>query len=121
MPKRAVAVLCLICLPMLFLGCGGGGGGAVSTPRSITMSPLNPTVAAGTTYTFTATVVGVTNTAVTWSVQEGSAGGSINSQGVYECNVPGVYHVLAVSQADNSLTTSTTVTVAGGNVSGGIQ
>src|SRR5262249_18875923 len=51
-----------------------------------------------------ALVAGVSNTtnqAVTWSVLEGAAGGSIDANGYYTAPAtPGTYHVQAVSQYD---------------------
>jgi hypothetical protein len=50
---------------------------------------------------FTAAVTGTSNTGVTWSVKEGSTGGSITSSGVYTApSVAGTYHVVATSNAD---------------------
>ena len=65
------------------------------------MAPNNVTLLEGATQTFTATVTGTTNTAVTWSVQE-SFGGTINSTGLYTApqNTWGTFHVVATSQAN---------------------
>jgi Galactose oxidase, central domain len=44
---------------------------------------------------------GTTNLDVTWSVQEGAAGGSITAAGVYTApSLPGTYHVVATSVVD---------------------
>lgn len=57
----------------------------------------------GTSRTFAATVTGTPNTAVTWSVEEGAAGGSIDQAGVYTAPAtPGDFHVVATSQEDPS-------------------
>jgi len=58
-------------------------------------------VSPGTTQSFTATVTGTTNTAVTWSVQE-SVGGTIDSTGLYTApqNSSGTFQVVATSQAN---------------------
>ena len=48
---------------------------------SVTVIPNSITLSSGTTQSFTATVAGTTNSAVTWSVQE-SAGGTIDSTGL---------------------------------------
>ncbi|HEX9121606.1 MAG TPA: kelch repeat-containing protein [Terriglobales bacterium] len=57
----------------------------------------------GATQQFTATVAGSANTAVVWSIQEGSAGGNIDGQGIYTAPaVAGVFHVIATSAADST-------------------
>jgi hypothetical protein len=51
---------------------------------------------------------------VTWSVQEGPTGGSIDDKGRYlSPDHPGVFHVVATSKADPSVTSVGTVTVVG--------
>jgi streptogramin lyase len=53
---------------------------------------------------FTASVSGATNTAVTWELLEGSpSAGTITSSGNYTApGIPGIYHVIARSQQDPS-------------------
>src|SRR5205085_8741284 len=46
------------------------------TPGSVTVSPPSATVQTGGSQTFSATVVGLPGTSVSWSVQERPAGGS---------------------------------------------
>jgi hypothetical protein len=54
------------------------------------------------------------NAAVTWEVQEGAAGGSITSGGVYTApDQLGTFHVVATSSADNSQSATATVSVVG--------
>jgi len=83
---------------------------------SVTLSPTSVTVPEGGAQTFTASVVGST-TGVTWTIQEGSSGGTIvNSTATSAVYVPpgttGTFHVVATS-VDNSAESSTaTVTVA---------
>ena len=66
--------------------------------------------------TFTASVTGLgagQSSAVSWSVQEGSAGGTINGAGTYTApSSAGTFHVIATSVADNTQSASATVTVA---------
>jgi hypothetical protein len=83
---------------------------------TVTISPENVTLNTGGTQTFTATVTGTTNTAVTWSVQEGDAGGTITTTGgVYTApNTAGTYHVVATSQDDPTKFATATVTVTVG-------
>lgn len=98
---------------ILSLACGGGGGGGepAPTPIVVTVAPTTANLLTGATQTFTATVTGTTNTAVTWSVQE-AGGGSVNASGLYTApGTPGTYHVVATSQASATKTASATVTV----------
>ena len=109
--STAVALAALgACL--LVAGCGGGSG---SDPVRVTVSPSTATVATGGTQTFTASVYN-RGQDVTWSVEEGSTGGTITSAGVYTApTTPGTYHVIATSVADNSVSGTATVTVEGGS------
>jgi len=88
------------------------GSAAVTVlPPQVAVAPESSTLAPGGTETFTATVKGLANTHVRWSVQEVS-GGSVSSAGFY--NAPqstGFYHLVATSVADASVTASATITV----------
>lgn len=78
----------------------------------ISITPTAVNVATGANQTFTATVTNSTNTAVTWSVQEGATGGTVTSAGVYTAPVTvGTYHVVATSVADTTKTATAAVTV----------
>jgi hypothetical protein len=124
---------------LLPIGCGGGGSTdsgsrnvqtvptlqavpiASSSPdedltRGITLSvsvtPTTLTLNVGKSETFTATVVGSDNKKVIWSVQEGSAGGTITDGGRYTAPTkPGTYHVVAKSAANGDKKAIATVTV----------
>jgi chitinase len=110
---------------------GAGGEGARSTSVSavvrppvpavsIALSPTSASLALGATRTFTATVTGSTNTAVTWSVQQGPGGGTVTSGGVYTApRTAGTYTVVATSQADTSKKATATVTVTAPTPGGG--
>lgn len=118
--------------------CGGGGGGggeiAAETPLSsvpagtemiapaeegaplsnvsIIVEPVEATLTTEGRQTFSAKVDGTPEGAVVWSIQEGAAGGAINSDGTYTApSVPGNYHVIASSQADPSKSAAITVNV----------
>jgi hypothetical protein len=79
---------------------------------AVSVNPSSATVAAGGTTSFTATVANATNQAVTWSVQEGAAGGTVSGAGVYTApSAAGTYHVRATSQADSTKSAAVTVTV----------
>ncbi len=62
---------------------------------------------------FSANVAGTANRDVQWSVDEGTAGGSINNQGLYTApGALGTFHVTATSVADSTQSTKATVVVA---------
>jgi N-acetylneuraminic acid mutarotase len=109
----AAVSICALCV---LSACGGGGKSAPSVPTepglvSVTVTPNSVTVFRDATQTFTAKVTGTTNTAVTWSVLEGS-GGTIDSAGVYTPpqNGAGTFHIIATSQA-NSFATGVAVAI----------
>lgn len=107
---RACALL-LVGWLFLLTGCGGGSGSA-GQPISVTISPAAASIAPAATQTFTAAVANTTNTAVTWSVQEGATGGSITNAGVYTAPAAaGTYHIVATSQADAAKTAVVPVAV----------
>ena len=82
---------------------------------AVAVAPTTATITLGQTKTFTATVAGSTNQAVTWSVQEGSAGGAVDSGGNYTPPPSkGVLHVVATSNADPSQKAKAEVTVQAG-------
>ena len=92
----------------LAAACGGGGGPTIT----VTVSPASPFTGVGQTQQFTATVVGTTDQTVTWTVQEGSAGGAISTGGLYTAPLlPGSFHVAATSVADASRSGTATVSV----------
>jgi outer membrane protein assembly factor BamB len=93
----------------------------IANTAHIDISPSSPAVKVGATQQFTATVTGLGNTAVTWSVQEGATGGTITAGGLYTAPItPGVYHVRATSQTLATLTTATPVSVINGGYNGGL-
>ena len=81
-------------------------------PVTVTVSPSPAATNSCLTLTFSATVTNATNHSVTWSVQEGAAGGTITAGGVYTAPASaGTYHVVATSVADSTKTAVSTVTV----------
>jgi hypothetical protein len=83
------------------------------TPVAVMVSPTSGAVDACLTLTFTASVSGVTDGTVVWSVQEGSAGGTITPAGIYTAPASaGTYHVVATSQASPMSSTAVAVTVS---------
>jgi hypothetical protein len=82
-------------------------------PPTLSIAPKGIGVVTNQTLQFNATLTGVANASINWSVQEGGAGGTVSSSGLYTApNTSGTYHVIATS-ADNSLTDKATVTVTG--------
>jgi Bacterial Ig-like domain (group 2)/Galactose oxidase, central domain len=88
------------------------GTAAVIVPMpQITIDPVTATLRPEGTRTFAATVSGLTNTAVNFTIQQ-SAGGLINSAGLYTAPIaPGFYTVVATSADETTVTTNATVTV----------
>jgi uncharacterized protein (TIGR03437 family) len=92
-------------------------GGVVSNTATIAVAPISTvfldpaatTVPQGNIQTFS--VFGIAGT-VRWTVQEGAAGGSITTGGVYTApNTPGTYHVVATSPTDATQKAVATVTI----------
>ena len=82
-------------------------------PVSISVSPATLTLGPGAIGSLKATVTGTTQQAVTWAVQEGDAGGTINSAGFYTAPITvGAYHVVATSTADPTKTATVLVVVS---------
>jgi hypothetical protein len=114
---RAATGLIFSSIILFFSGCGGSTT-APSNVITVTVSapPSTPsTVGVGQTLTFTATVTGTTNTAVTWSVSGAASNGTISPTGVYTAPGtvpnPAKVTVIATSQADSTKSGSATVTV----------
>jgi hypothetical protein len=91
---------------------GASGAAAVTVPMpQVTIAPVTVTLPPGGTRTFAATVSGLTNTAVNFTIQQ-SAGGVINSAGLYTApTAAGFYDVVATSIEETAVTASATVTV----------
>ena len=86
---------------------------SVSVPSvQVSVTPTATSVGPSTTESFSASVSGAANTAVTWSVQEGVLGGAVTSTGAYTApNGAGIFHVTATSVADNTKKATAAVTV----------
>jgi hypothetical protein len=112
---RLLFLVCLLAPALLLTACGGSGGSPSNPPALVLVSIVpggNFQLDQGATQQFTANVSGTSNTAVNWSVQEGAAGGSITSTGLYTApNAAGIFHVVAASKADSSKSATAAVTV----------
>ncbi|MDX2060585.1 MAG: S8 family serine peptidase [Gemmatimonadales bacterium] len=76
---------------------------------TVVVSPTNSSVVPGGSVSFTATVIGTTNQAVTWS----ATGGTINSSGLYSAGqTAGTFSVTATSVADPSRSATVPVRVS---------
>lgn len=100
----------------LLIACGGS---PKKSGPAVSVSPTAVSLVAGATQAFTAGVVGLSDSAVTWSVQEGAAGGAITTAGLYTAPpTAGTYHVVATSVTDASKSGVAAVSVAATWVSG---
>jgi hypothetical protein len=140
--RHLTSLILVITIVCLAVGCGGGsgngGGGATPTPTPVTtptptpspspiptpssvavsVSPQTMTVPAGQPQSFTATVTGTNNTAVSWQVNGIPGGnalfGTIDSTGTYHSpTAPTEFpvSVTAVSQADTTKSGTAHVTI----------
>ena len=76
------------------------------------ITPATPTIGIGQSLAFSASVTGAANQAVTWSVQQGSAG-SITSAGLYTAPATtGTNYIIATSQVDPAASASIPIEVA---------
>jgi hypothetical protein len=79
--------------------------GEVIVPAEIhvIIDPETANLDQGENQLFSAKVSGTTNTAVTWRVEEGAAGGRVNDKGLYTApNKGGTFHVRVTSEEDTS-------------------
>jgi fibronectin type 3 domain-containing protein len=82
------------------------------SPVAVQVSPATTTLDACKAVKLTATVTGASSGAVTWAVQEGAAGGSVDSAGNYTApDTAGTYHVVATSSASPTASAVASVTV----------
>ncbi len=86
---------------------------AAAQTAAISVSPSTSAASPGQAVQFTASVTGVSDTVALWTVQEGAAGGTVTSSGLYTApSTPGSYHVIATSRASASTVAVATVAVA---------
>jgi len=83
-------------------------------PPRVTVAPASIGVVTNQKVQFSATVTGMANTAVSWKVQEGSAGGVVDGTGLYTApSTGGTFHVVATSSGNPSLSAQAVATVTG--------
>lgn len=118
--------LAFLLAAFLVAGCGAGSSSSGTQQQppppatiSVSVSPLTTSVRAGASATFSASVTGTQNTAVTWYVNDTSGGsasfGTIDSSGNYTAPAtlpnPNSVTVKAVSSADSSKNGTSAVTL----------
>jgi hypothetical protein len=81
---------------------------------SVTVSPASVNLSPNGTHQFTATVTGASDTSVSWTIQQGAAGGTILGMGLYMApGTAGIYSIIATSNADSTQSATATVSVTG--------
>ena len=113
MSPRRLARCASAALLLLTIACGGNKSAPPPPPVVAgSVTPATANLLQGATQQFAATVTNAANIAVSWSVQEGSAGGTVDATGKYTApNAAGTFHVIATSQADTTKAAIAIVTV----------
>jgi len=121
--RLVVALLCSLGFLMILGGCGGNNSSTPPPPPpqsvTVTVSSSSSSVLLGNTLQFTATVMGISNTEVTWSVNGASGGnstvGTISSAGLYtapqDLPNPSSVTIRATSQANSSTSGNAVLTI----------
>lgn len=105
---KLLRILLLAVTSLVLVACGSDED---KKNVSVSINPATASIKAGATQSFTASVTGDKNTAVTWKVEEAN-GGSVNASGLYTAPAtPGTYRVTATSVADTKKSATATVTV----------
>lgn len=94
--------------------CSGTSSDAGGTPGGpgVSVQPPLAYVQTGGLQSFAATVTGLANTSVTWTVQE-SGGGSVSNTGLYSApGTTGTFHIVATSVGNPSISGSATAVVS---------
>lgn len=114
--SKGTAAAALAIASMLALGCSGTNStfeDPAGQAPGVTVSPGAATVYPEQSLTFQANVTGYANPGVTWSIADGTTGGTISADGFYTApSSTGTYRVVATSVANPSLSASATVTVS---------
>jgi len=98
-------------------GAAGTMTGAAGTPpvqtNGVAVTPGSARATYNSNLQFTALVTGAPTQAVTWAVQEGASGGSVDASGLYKApGTSGTFHVVATSASSANLMGSALVTVS---------
>jgi hypothetical protein len=101
--------------PVSSVNKAGGGSNAPGDPSpagAVSIFPTRETLRIGAKRQFSGWDSTVSQYAVTWTVQEGAAGGSVTADGVYSApSATGTFHLVATSIANPSLSATAAVTV----------
>ncbi len=121
MKRHALFLLALVVAGVVQSGCGGGLSGPPPPPPpppvTVTVTPAAPSIRAGDTQQFSATVIGTANPVVTWAVNGVVGGdatnGTINASGLYTspAAVPNPNNVSVRATSVSSPATSGTAAV----------
>lgn len=119
---RAVLLAATLLAIGMLSACGGDSTNTTNSPppppvTGVSVSPTSALADQGETIQFSASVLGSSNQAVAWSIQE-SGGGSISQTGLYTAPAAAIeVHVVATSAADPSKSSTALVTVSAVSVS----
>ncbi len=104
------------CTPQVTVGGTAVNLQFVSNNVSVSINPTAVTLKVNTQQQFTDTVTNGCGNGVKWKVQEGAAGGKVTQKGLYTApGTPGTFHVIVTSVADNTKSSTATVTVTAMN------
>jgi hypothetical protein len=120
-----VRAILLMSIVIVTIGCGGGSGrapgnntGGSSNPSgppnagSVSITPNGDTLRVGGQRQFSGWDSSVGQYDVIWSLEEGAAAGTITTDGFYTApGTPGIFHLIATSSHNSSLSATVTVTV----------
>ncbi len=116
--RKILSLLFLVSLSIIWVACGSnsnGGGNNNNNQPSISVTPISANLLVGQTTILTANVENVSDTRVSWSVQE-TSGGTItqtNTGAIYTAPWPvGVYHVVVTAVGNANLTATATISVS---------
>lgn len=109
--RRSARIASFLAIALIHSSCGGKGSS--NAPNiSIALAPSDAVLHTGESRTFNATVSGSANLSVDWKVEEGAAGGSVSTDGLYTApQSTGIYHLIAASRADVTKTARAVITV----------
>jgi len=113
MPRRPRSLAAAALAGALALAdCGTATSEPAGADLTVLVSPPTVQLAPGAAQPFSASVTGTADTRVTWSVREGAAGGTVSAAGAYATPAgAGVFHVVATSVADPTVSGAAAVTV----------
>ena len=127
---RITAIASVIAMVLAAASCGGGPISPTELPTcsqdcvpppppEISVSPTSDTLGPGGVRKFQATLTNAAG-AVTWKVEEGAAGGTVTSDGLYVAPIAtGTFHVTAIAAANGSESTAKLTVVPSGFVATG--